>query len=78
MLVLFATFTSSHPGLGSLVPEDVLRRLYDRTIRVLRDNEAISPVLAKDLKILEHVGKKVFPVSSYPAASAASSFSSSR
>ncbi|KAH0847045.1 hypothetical protein FOPE_12715 [Fonsecaea pedrosoi] len=78
MLVLYATFTSPHPGLSSLVQEDVLRRLHDRTVQILRENEAISPVLAKDLKILEHVRMKVFPPAIYPSASTASSFSSSR
>ena len=76
MLVLYATFTSPHPGLRSLVDEGTLRRLHDRTVRILRENEFISPVLAKDLKILEHVKTKVFPPSSYPVGSTASSFSS--
>ncbi|EXJ63224.1 hypothetical protein A1O7_03671 [Cladophialophora yegresii CBS 114405] len=75
MLVLYATFTSPHPGLSSLVQEDVLRRLHDRTVRILRESEAISPVLAKDLKILEHVRRQVFPPSNYPPGSTASSFS---
>ncbi|EXJ75519.1 uncharacterized protein A1O5_00025 [Cladophialophora psammophila CBS 110553] len=78
MLVLYATYTSPHPGLSSLVQEDVLRRLHDRTVRILRESENISPVLAKDLKILEHVRMKVFPSSAYPPASTGSSFSSSR
>ncbi|OQV07394.1 Fungal Zn2-Cys6 binuclear cluster domain-containing protein [Cladophialophora immunda] len=78
MLVLYATFTSPHPGLSSLVQEDVLRRLHERTVQILRENEAISPVLAKDLKILEHMRMKVFPSSTYPSASTVSSFSSNR
>ncbi|KIW21762.1 uncharacterized protein PV07_12809 [Cladophialophora immunda] len=63
MLVLYATFTSPHRGLSSLVQEDVLRRLHHRTVQILRENAAISPVLAKDLQILEHVRLKVFPPS---------------
>ena len=63
MLVLYATFTSPHPGLSSLVREDLLRRLHDRTVLILKENEAISPILAKDLKILEHVHRQVFPAS---------------
>ena len=77
MLVLYATYTSPHPGLRSLVEGDTLRRLHDRTVKILRENELISPVLAKDLKILEHVKMKVFPMAtSFPAGSAGSSFSS--
>lgn len=78
MLVLYATYTSSHPYLSSLVNVETLKRLHDRTVRILRENEAISPVLAKDLKILEYVRRKVFPPtgSSYAPASTASSFSS--
>lgn len=78
MLVLYATYTSSHPSLSSLVNVDTLKRLHDRTVRILRENEMISPVLAKDLKILEYVRRKVFPPtsSSYAPASTTSSFSS--
>lgn len=77
MLVLYATHTSTHPGLSSLIDESTLKRLHNRTVQILRENEQISPVLAKDLKILEHVRSKVFPSStSYPAGSTASSFSS--
>ncbi|KIX10658.1 uncharacterized protein Z518_01742 [Rhinocladiella mackenziei CBS 650.93] len=77
MLVLYATYTSPHPGLSSLVDERILRRLHDRTVSILRENEAISPILAKDLKILEHVRTKVFPsAASYPTGSTTSSFSS--
>lgn len=79
MLVLYATFTARHPGLSSLVDEYTLKRLHDRTIRILRENEAISPVLAKDRHILEHVRAQVFgPATSYPAVSTTSSFSSNR
>ncbi len=78
MLVLYATFTSPHPGLSSLISEEVLKRLHDRTVRILRENEAISPVLAKDLRILEHVRRHVFSAPTYPAGSTASSFSSGR
>lgn len=77
MLVLYATYTSPHPGLRSLVDGDTLRRLHDRTVAILRENEMISPVLAKDLKILEHVRLKVFPPATpYPMTSTSSSFSS--
>jgi hypothetical protein len=78
MLVLFATYTSSHARLHSLITRDTLLRLHERTIQILRENEAISPVLAKDLKILEHVKRQVFSNSSYPTTSTASSFSSNR
>lgn len=77
MLVLYAVFTSPHPGLNTLVDEHTIKRLHDRTIDILRENEMISPILAKDLTILDHVRTRVFgPATSYPAASAASSFSS--
>jgi hypothetical protein len=75
MLVLYATFTSPNPSLSSLVREDVLHRLHERTVKILRENEAISPILAKDLKILEHVRRQVYPRASYPPGSTASSFS---
>ncbi|KIW16916.1 hypothetical protein PV08_04106 [Exophiala spinifera] len=79
MLVLYATYTARHPGLNSLIDEYTLKRLHDRTIRILRENEAISPVLAKDRQILEHVRTKVFgPPTSYPGVSTSSSFSSNR
>jgi len=74
MLVLSATYTSSHPDLSSLVDESTLRRLFERTIKILKDHDNISPVLAKDLKILQHVRNNVFS-QSYPPGSAASSFS---
>ncbi|KAK4941850.1 hypothetical protein LTR10_018326 [Elasticomyces elasticus] len=79
MLVLYATYKSPHPALSSLVDEHTLKRLHDRTVRILRENELISPVLAKDLKILEHVRLRAFgPPTSYPAVSSSSSFSSNR
>lgn len=79
MLVLYATHKAPHPGLSSLIDEYTLKRLHDRTVRILRDNEAISPVLAKDRQILEHVRAHVFgPATSYPAVSASSSFCSNR
>ena len=61
MLDLYAVYASPHLGLSSLVDIDTLKRLYDRTIRILQENKHISPVLAKDLKILEHVRKNIFP-----------------
>lgn len=75
MLVLSATYTSQSPELSSLVDEATLRRLFDRTLAILHEQEAISPVLGQDAKILEHVKGKVFQTA-YPPASAASSFSS--
>lgn len=81
MLVLYATYTAPHPAVSSMVDESTLKRLHDRTINILRENELISPILAKDLKILEHVRAKVFgaaTTASYPAVSASSSFSSNR
>jgi len=79
MLVLYATYTSPHPELRKLVATETLQRLHDRTISILRENEAISPVLAKNLRILEHVRAKVFgSATSYPAVSTSSSFSSNR
>lgn len=78
MLVLYATFTSPHPGLNSLISEETLKRLHDRTVRILKENEAISPVLAKNLKILEYVKRQVFPATNYPTGSTASSFESGR
>ncbi|KAL2428874.1 hypothetical protein ABEF95_008857 [Exophiala dermatitidis] len=79
MLVLYAVFTSPHPTLRSLVDEQTLKRLHNRTIGILRENENISPILAKDLKILEHVRNKVFPSHPqvpYIVPSTSSSFSS--
>ena len=61
MLVLSATYTSSHPELASLIEEHTLRRLFDRTIKILMDHQQISPVLLKDASILQHVKQKVFP-----------------
>jgi hypothetical protein len=61
MLVLYAVYTSPHLGLSSLVDTVTLKRLHDRTIRILQENKHISPILAKDLKILEHVRKNIFP-----------------
>lgn len=55
MPALYAVFTPPHPGMKSLVAEPTLRRLHDRTIDILRENEKISPILAKDLMILEHI-----------------------
>jgi hypothetical protein len=75
MLVLYATFTSSHPSLNSLIDEQTLRRLHKRTLNILRENETVSPVLKKDWEILEHVGRRVFS-SNYQINSQESSFSS--
>ena len=61
MLVLAATFTSPHKELSQMVDEGTLRHLFDRTLDILMANESISPVLAKDARILQHVRAKVFP-----------------
>ncbi|KIV90679.1 hypothetical protein PV10_05308 [Exophiala mesophila] len=77
MLVLYAAYTAPHPALSSLIDRDTLLRLHNRTISILKENEAISPILAKDLKILEHVRNRVFSyMTSNPSASQSSSFSS--
>ena len=60
MLVLYATYTSSHPGVASLVNEATLTRLHDRTVSILGEGEHISPVLAKDLEILQDLRTNVF------------------
>ncbi|RMZ92572.1 hypothetical protein DV736_g180, partial [Chaetothyriales sp. CBS 134916] len=61
MLVLSATFTSSRKELRDLISESLIRKLLDRTIKLLHDNAKISPVLAKDANILRHVRSKIFP-----------------
>lgn len=77
MLVLYAAYTAPHPALSSLIDRDTLLRLHNRTAGILKENEAISPILAKDLKILEHVRNRVFSyLTSNPSASQSSSFSS--
>lgn len=43
-----------------MISENVLRQLFDRTINILLDNENISPVLAKDARILQHVRANIF------------------
>jgi hypothetical protein len=58
-----------------MVPESTLRHLFDRTVDILTANENISPILAKDARILRHVRSQVFP-STYPHPSMSSSFSS--
>ena len=60
MLVLYATYTSPHSGLRSLMNRSTIMRLHGRTVAILRENQSISPVLATDLKILEHVERQVF------------------
>ena len=75
MLVLSATFTCQHPDLSSFISGDKLRQLFHRTIAILHRHAEISPVLAKDVRILEHVRDRVFP-GQYPATSMTSSFSS--
>ena len=77
MLVLAATYMSPRHELSSLVDPLVLRQLFDRTLKILYEHENISPVLAKDAKILQHVKNNVFPPT-YPPTSNNSSFSSSR
>ncbi|RMZ86096.1 hypothetical protein DV737_g75, partial [Chaetothyriales sp. CBS 132003] len=52
MLVLSATYTSSRRELRDLLSEPLMRRLLDRTIKLLQNNAKISPVLAKDANIL--------------------------
>ena len=61
MLVLSATYTSSHSEIASLIKEQTLRKLLDRTVKILIDHRQISPVLAKDAVILQHVRQTVFP-----------------
>ncbi|ETN40142.1 uncharacterized protein HMPREF1541_04418 [Cyphellophora europaea CBS 101466] len=61
MLVLAATYTSPHPDLSSMVNESTLRHLFHRTLGILQANESISPVLAKDFRILQQVRANVFP-----------------
>lgn len=51
-----------------------MRQLFDRTIDLLNANEAISPVLAKDARILQHVRSQVFK--DYASTSMSSSFTS--
>jgi hypothetical protein len=43
-----------------MVSEVVLKQLFERTIGILLDNENISPVLAKDARILQHVRANIF------------------
>lgn len=64
MLVLSATYntglTSSTTG-EPLVEAGELMRLFDRTIRFLKVNEAISPTLGLDADILKHIQHTLFP-----------------
>jgi hypothetical protein len=64
MLVLAATFNADLKSTTTgkpLVEEPELKRLLDRTVRFLKLNEAISPTLERDAKILEHVRCGLFP-----------------
>jgi hypothetical protein len=70
MLILYATYTSPHPGVSSLVNEATLKRLHDRTVSILREGEHISPVLARDLEILQYLRTNVF-LQSWPIGSTA-------
>lgn len=75
MLVLSAVYNSVSPEISSMVSEKTMRELYDRTIRILVDNENISPVLKQDAKILQHVRSYVLN-GPHPSSGASSSFSS--
>lgn len=61
MLVLCATYNSDIKALSDLVPKKALVDLLDRTIRFLRLSKDISPVLAKDAELLEHIKATLFP-----------------
>jgi hypothetical protein len=61
MLVLAATFNSPHKELSSMITENKLRHLFDRTLDILLANENISPSLARDARILQHVRANTFP-----------------
>lgn len=72
MLVLAATYNSD---LSYLVDENILRELFERTLKFLKLSDGVSPILRYDAEILRHVRATIFP-DSYGSNSAASSFSS--
>ena len=57
-MVLATTYMSKK--LSSLVRKEDLVRLFDRTIKFLRDHRNISATLEQDAKILEIIRRVVF------------------
>lgn len=57
-MVLATTYMSKN--LGSLVQKNDLVRLFDRTIKFLRDHRNISATLEQDARILEMIRRVVF------------------
>ena len=63
MLVLAATYNAKLSSLATskpLVEAEELEKLFNRTIRFLKLNEAISPTLKRDAEILECVRRTLF------------------
>lgn len=58
LIVLATTYKSR--TLNHLVPREKLEKLFDRTIRFLRNHRNISSTLEKDAEILETVREIVF------------------